>query len=285
MNDAMRVVEMFYSVQGEGQYVGMPSVFLRLSGCNFRCQGYGMPVGQLSNAYREIDPRQYQSLTELPVVKTGCDSYPSWDPRCQHLTQKVPVDELANALLALTPERNWRTTTQQAIHLVITGGEPLLGWQDQIAVLLAQPSMCSLRYLSFETNGTQILNLGLQDHFNKQSQLDEVLFTVSPKLPNSGEAWGEAIRPEVLAQYARVKNASMVLKFVVQSERCFDDICKAVDAYQEAGVICRVYCMPAGADEISINKIAATIATLALRHGFAYSPRLHVDLWNNAWAT
>ena len=34
----MKVNEIFYSIQGEGKNVGLPTIFIRLSGCNLRCR-------------------------------------------------------------------------------------------------------------------------------------------------------------------------------------------------------------------------------------------------------
>ena len=44
----IKIAELFYSVQGEGRFMGVPSVFLRTFGCNFTCGGFGMSPGALS---------------------------------------------------------------------------------------------------------------------------------------------------------------------------------------------------------------------------------------------
>src|SRR3954467_9889129 len=40
---ALKIAELFYSIQGEGGLVGVPSVFIRTSGCNLRCSWCDTP--------------------------------------------------------------------------------------------------------------------------------------------------------------------------------------------------------------------------------------------------
>ena len=95
----IKIAELFYSIQGEGRYMGVPSVFLRTFGCNFKCQGFGMPRGELSNEAENIDPTEYTEYKSLPLVSTGCDSYASWDPRFKHLSPVLVSSAIADALV------------------------------------------------------------------------------------------------------------------------------------------------------------------------------------------
>src|SRR5215213_2673976 len=44
----MRIAEIFLSIQGEGKRMGLPSVFVRVSGCNLRCQWCDTPYASWS---------------------------------------------------------------------------------------------------------------------------------------------------------------------------------------------------------------------------------------------
>lgn len=275
---SFRVVETFYSLQGEGLCVGAPSVFVRLFGCNFQCPGFGRQNSLRSR--HSVNPEDYRSLDQLPIEVEGCDSYPAWDKRFRHMSRTLSVCELAKELKGLVPDTQ---SGDRKTHLVITGGEPLLGWQKQYPEWLSMDEMAGFECVTFETNATQKLSKELADYI-KQSKR-QWLFSCSPKLSNSGELWEHAIKPCVLEQYAHLGNAQVILKFVVRDESCIKEIQLAVELYRERGFQGLVYLMPEGATSSEYRKNAVDVARLALRYGFHYSPRLQNDLWGNAWSS
>ena len=275
----IKIAELFYSIQGEGRYMGVPSVFLRTFGCNFKCAGFGMPRGELSDEANKIDPDLYKDYNSLPLVSTGCDSYASWDPRFRHLSPVLDTDAIAHAIVDSLPHKEWRDE-----HLVITGGEPLLGWQKQYPDLLDHPKMRGLKEITFETNGTQKLSEEFKEYLqNWYNMSREITFSVSAKLPCSGESWSDAICPEVVAEYEEFGTA--YLKFLISTEEDLKDAERAVEEFRAGGFTGPVYIMPVGGVERVYTLNNRAVAEMAMRKGWRYSDRLQVPLFKNEWGT
>ena len=283
----LKISEIFYSAQGEGRFVGVPSVFLRTFGCNFTCGGFGMNRGDMSTERDAVKVEMFNRYEDLPLVDTGCDSYASWDPRFKHLSPMLENEAVIDRLLELTPNSKWMQNNGNDVHLVITGGEPLLGWQRSYQDLLSNDRMKDLKNITFETNGTQKLKEDFKDYllawtFDRGSNYkSDITFSVSAKLSASGEKWEDAIKPEIVVDYEKYGTA--YLKFVVENPDDFDEVDRAVKAYREAGFQGVVYIMPVGGTTKFYDGNKFSVADEAMVRGYNYSPRLHVDLWGNSW--
>jgi organic radical activating enzyme len=277
----LKIAELFYSIQGEGKYQGVPSVFLRTFGCNFKCAGFGMPRGELSQEANNIDATKYTDYKMLPLVSTGCDSYASWDPRFKDLSPMLETDSIVDSIMDMLPHKRWLDE-----HLVITGGEPLLGWQRSYVDLLSHDNMKGLQELTFETNGTQSLHQDLRFFLNKwcvSRSMGSITFSVSPKLSISGEKWDDAICPDIIYEYSQVGHT--YLKFVVATNEDMEEAEEAVNAYRKRGFRGHVYLMPCGGVERVYNLNNRAVAEMAMRKGWRYSDRLQVPLFKNEWGT
>jgi organic radical activating enzyme len=281
----IKIAELFYSIQGEGRYMGVPSVFLRTFGCNFKCAGFGMPRGEVSHEATDIAATHtmitpFTKYEELPLVSTGCDSYASWHPDFKDLSPMLTSEAIADRIMEILPQDHWEDE-----HLVITGGEPLLGWQRAYPDLINNTKMRGLKEITFETNGTQKLTPEFKGFLKKwNSEVGkELTFSVSAKLPCSGEKWEEAILPEVVCEYEEVGTA--YLKFVIATEQDFADAQRATEEYRAAGFKGHVYLMPVGGVESVYAMNNKNVALLAMKNGLRYSDRLQVPLFKNEWGT
>jgi organic radical activating enzyme len=279
----LKISELFYSIQGEGRYMGVPSVFLRTFGCNFKCAGFGMPKGEVSKEVEDIAARvhYYDDYKKLPLVSTGCDSYASWDPRFKHLSHVNSTDDIVDNIMAMLPYNRWMDE-----HLVITGGEPLLGWQRAYPDLLSNEKMRSLKEITFETNGTQELSQDLSIYLQQwkiNREKNALTFSVSPKLSISGEKWEEAICPSIIRQYESI--GFVYLKFVIATKEDALEADKAVQEFRTGGFRGPVYFMPCGGVESVYNLNAKNVAIEAMKRGYRFSDRLQVPLFKNEWGT
>ncbi len=219
----MRVAEIFYSVQGEGTLVGVPSVFVRTSGCNLRC--------------------------------SWCDTpYASWRPEGDELT----LDQIEQRVAAY-PTR----------HVVLTGGEPMIApGVEELTRRLRERGL----HITIETAGTVF------------AAVECDLMSISPKLANSTpegpfRAQHDRLRlqPDVMKKLMAVSDYQ--LKFVLAEESDLEEA-RAVIASVGASAE-KVVLMPEGIRGDVLNERGAWIAELCKKHGYRFSPRLHVHLWGD----
>lgn len=84
----MKVAEIFYSLQGEGTLTGVPSVFVRTSGCNLRCVWCDTP-------YTSWEPEGEETTVERIVAETS--RYPA-----QHIVITGGEPMIAPGIVDLT---------------------------------------------------------------------------------------------------------------------------------------------------------------------------------------
>jgi 7-carboxy-7-deazaguanine synthase len=123
----------------------------------------------------------------------------------------------------------------------------------------------------------------LKDWRNDGPLEREITFSVSAKLPCSGEKWEDAICPEIVEEYEQV--GTTYLKFVIATEQDFADAQRAIKEFRDAGFEGHVYLMPVGGVESVYALNNRNVADLAMKHGLRYSDRLQVPLFKNEWGT
>ena len=239
----MNISEMFYSVQGEGKRIGVPSYFIRLTGCNLHC-GFDL---------KDLNKITQDNLEEYKKGSWICDSVGVWKKG-----KKYATNDIVSFLLEETRKYNYS-------NLVITGGEPLL----QINELKDFLTSFIPNYkgtIEVETNGTldPSLIFPFVDNFN-----------VSPKLyllPD--ENWINKKWYDFLSFF----NDKIVWKFVVSSRR---DV-EIIDEWRLKYNIDRssIYIMSASENREQLLKNSLSIIELAKKFGFNFTTRLQIIIWD-----
>jgi organic radical activating enzyme len=246
-----------------------------------------MPRGEVSHEATDIAAthtmiESFMKYEDLPLVSTGCDSYASWMPEFKDLSPMLTTDAIADRIAEIIPFGEWRDE-----HLVITGGEPLLGWQRAYPDLLDHPKMKGLKEITFETNGTQKLDPKFKDYLLRWGMEErgyhKLTFSVSAKLSCSGEERHEAIRPDVVCEYQEVGHT--YLKFVIATEEDAEEALETLDIYRAEGFTGHCYLMPVGGVESVYALNNRRVAEFAMKNGLRYSDRLQVPLFKNEWGT
>ena len=288
----LKYSETFFSAQGEGQYVGIPSLWMRFFLCNLQCNGFGQkdPTNPETYElpYETIDITNIDSVFDLPVFDKGCDSSYTWSKKYSHLMTDKTVDEACDELTAHLPHGKFiHPATGQETHMVFTGGAPMIkGTQPGMMNILDEFGKRNNmpNYVTVETNGTR----PIEDDFanfiqNWSAGGREWYWSLSPKLwATAGEKSKKAIKPEVIGRYAEVSNKGQ-LKFVVNgTDESWREVEENIKLFREAGCNFPVWIMGVGGTYEGLVQTEATIADEAIQRGYYYTSRVHVHIYGNA---
>jgi 7-carboxy-7-deazaguanine synthase len=292
MQKPIKYSELFYSAQGEGKYVGVPSLWLRFFLCNLQCNGFGQCDPTNPDTYElpfeTVDISNIKRVEDLPVFEKGCDSSYTWSKRYSHLITERSVEETVDNLTALLPGGTFQhPKSKQWTHMVFTGGEPMLKKSQEgiIAILNEFKRRGNLpMHVTVETNGTQEITPELEEFISDFVwSRGEWYWSVSPKLwSTAGEKSNRAIKPQVLAKYAKVSNQGQ-LKFVVNgSKASWQEVEDYTKKFRDAGCNFPVWIMGVGGTLEGLKVTEAMIADEAIQRGYNYTSRVHVHIYGNA---
>ncbi|MCK5020078.1 MAG: 7-carboxy-7-deazaguanine synthase QueE [Candidatus Peribacteraceae bacterium] len=283
-NRTIRYSEIFYSLQGEGVYTGVPSTFIRLWGCNLHCDGFLQPDPTNPSTYidivRDPDLTYVNDIKELPPFKRGCDSAYSWNKHYRKLVKEGTAKEIIDLVLN---ELNTHSGACYPPHLVFTGGEPML-WQDQLVELMRkwQNHVGAYDSITIETNGTKPIKESLYGYASRP-KTSNILWSVSPKLYNvSGEEKG--FNPGAIASYNEAMRGNDLgqLKFVMNNnDDSWEELGEALFELEKHHVYWPVWIMPVGVTNKPGDPDTVAIVEKALKYGYNVSMRTHSYIWGS----
>lgn len=249
-----RLSEIFFSIQGEGEYAGTPTLWARVFGCNLKCPGF------------------------------PCDTEYSWNKEFRDQHNTYSAQEIFEKMKSLiTDEYNpdgklVHPLTGNNIHLAFTGGEPLLKKYQpmimEVVDLFRQEN--EFVFFTMETNGTQELTTEFK---NWLTQTDaEPFFSISPKLESvAGER--DAVDIENICNLLLYGRGQ--IKFVANdSEECLTEVLKYTKILSD-WVLDNLWIMPIG-ETVEEQLQVAPIVERYQQLGFKIATRNHCYIWSNS---
>ncbi len=251
----MKIAEIFYSIQGEGKLVGVPSVFVRVSGCNLRCTWCDTPYASW-DAGTEGEKGQELSVSQIVAE---VEKYPAGHVV---LTGGEPMMFKETVGLIGAMKGAGKHVTVETAGTI---------WQEGLAALDAGIDLASISpKLANSTPREREGGRFAQAHEKQRVNL-------------------EVLRRFALGADGAVKECQW--KFVVAEPGDLAEI-EALIARLNAELpaerqVARgdILLMPEGISADVVTARSRELAEICKEKGYRLSPRLHVYLWGNTRGT
>jgi 7-carboxy-7-deazaguanine synthase len=237
----MKISEIFYSIQGEGKRLGVPSFFIRTNICNLRCM-----------------------FTSTNLCDT---SYTSWTPEDEKNIGEMSIENI------ITEYKNCNIR-----DVVITGGEPAIQ-ADELTKLCKELKSLNA-FITLETNGTIINNfvnyvdlISISPKLSSSTPYD----TKFEKMHSSNRINIEVLKKyNILSSQGKF---DIQWKFVYCNQKDILEIKELQNSINIPDN--KIFLMPEGINENDINKRRLETVEMCLKHGFNFTDRLHIIIWGN----
>jgi 7-carboxy-7-deazaguanine synthase len=258
-------LEVAGTIQGEGMYQGVPSLFIRTSGCNLRCL-----------------------FTSKDKKHNFCDtSYSSFKPEINFMEVKTVAQIIRNNIGNMK-------------HLVVTGGEPMLQ-STQLVELFELIKDLKLK-ITIETNGTiydeeiipyvDLFSISpkLKNSDPTVEKLEDVKYNLNHDLINQHISRRYNIDAldnltEASLGMVEFEQPKIQFKFVITNP---EDLIEIKELYlpmlldycndvPEAAQY--IYLMPEGITEEELKEKGKWLIGECIKNGYRYCPRLHIEIY------
>ena len=235
--------KVFYTIEGEGEFVGKPSVFMRLSMCNLTCKGF--------------------ASADSP---NGCDSFISWSVKNKMTFQEI---------FEMMEDNNYVEHLRHKAILKLTGGEPLIQQKQLLKFIEAFLDRYHfIPTIDFETNATLIPDARWVHEFF-------ATFTTSPKLTPNGDPEEKTYVPDVLKWHEEHNSGFKFVitsdKDIEEIWRKYVEDDKGINV-----PLNRIWFMPCCGSREEHSHNAAAVAEYAKAMHVNFSPRLQLVIWDKA---
>jgi 7-carboxy-7-deazaguanine synthase len=208
----LRITEIFHSLQGEARTVGLPTVFVRLTGCPLRCQycdtAYAFEGGQLMDLDRIVEEvsafgAAYVTVTGgeplaqpncLPLLKALCDQGYQVSLETSGAMPVGEVDSRVSIVLDL------KTPASTESHRNRWDNIPLLANKDQVKFVICDEQ-------------DYLWSKARLEQYQLQDRVSDVLFS-----PSHGELPGAVLADWILRDRLPVRMQLQLHKYLWGNE-------------------------------------------------------------------